>query len=264
VIPLMTCSARLPVYALLLGFLFHGRSPWLGGLALASLYLAALMVGALAASVLNRILPRDEGSLLLMELPLYRRPRIKVVIRQAFTRTQGYLKRAAPIILVIATLMWVGTNFPNFSMQDPTAKLEQSYAGRAGHWLEPIVKPMGADWRVGVGLISAFAAREVFVSTLAITFRATDPDEAHQQNSLLKEMQTARRASDGALVFTPSSVVGLILFFMIALQCMSTFAVAQREMGSWSFAFLQLVAFNILAYAVAVGAVSGLRFLGMA
>ena len=263
VIPLMTCSARLPVYALLLGFLFHDSSPFLGGLALAALYIGALLIGGLAASILNRILPRDEGSLLLMELPLYRRPRVKVVLRQALTRTQGYLNRAAPIILVIATLMWFGTNFPGYEMQDPAQKLEQSYAGRVGHFLEPLVKPMGVDWRVGVGLISAFAAREVFVSTMAITMSVANPDEVSQQQSLLKEMTTAKRASDGALIFTTASVWGLILFFMIALQCMSTFAVAQREMGSWSFAFTQLVVFNLFAYGVAVAVVQGLHAFGV-
>lgn len=260
VIPLMTCSARLPVYALLLGFLFQSKPSWMAGAALAALYLGALLVGAIAASILNRLIPKDTASMLLMELPLYRRPRVRVVLRQSLTRTWAYVRRAGPIIFVIAVIMWVGSNFPNYRMEDASAKLGQSYAGRIGHFIEPVVSPMGVDWRVGVGLISAFAAREVFVSTLAVTFNVADAEESSQ--GLLSAMSTATR-SDGRKIFTPASVAALLVFFMIALQCMSTFAVSHRESGSFKFALGQLVIFNVVAYILAVAIFQSLALLGL-
>lgn len=262
IIPLMTCSARLPVYALMLGFLFAGDAV-AAGLGLACLYFLALIVGALAAGILNRILPRAGSSLLLMELPLYRRPRLRVVIRQSFTRTLHYVTKAGPVIFTIAVLIWFGTTFPQIENADPAVQMEQSYAGQLGHWIEPVFEPMGVDWRVGVGLISAFAAREVFVSTMAVLFHITSEDEATVSQGLIEQMRTATRWSDGQQIFTPATVVGILIFFVIALQCMSTFAVAKQESGSWKFAWIQLISFNILAYVLAVGAVHGLRFLGI-
>lgn len=263
IIPLMTCSARLPVYALLLGFFFTGEASWKAGFGLAGLYLGSLVIGAAGAAILNQLIPKDTASALMMELPLYRRPRFRVVIRQALVRTSSYAKNAGPIIFLIAVLMWWGTNFPNHQMENGPAKLEQSYAGRVGHFVEPVFRPMGVDWRVGVGLISAFAAREVFVATMAVSFNATNEDEATQSKSLMAAMRDATR-SDGAKIFTPASVAGLLVFFMIALQCMSTFAVSRRESGRWTFAFGQLILFNLVAYALAVGVVQGLRAAGIA
>jgi ferrous iron transport protein B len=116
-------------------------------------------------------------------------------------------------------------------------QLQQSYAGRAGQVIEPLFKPMGVDWRVGVGLISAFAAREVFVSSLAVVFQAANDDEATQQEALISQMHQARN-SDGELIFTISTVIGLSIFFMIALQCMTTVAMMQRESNSWKLAIV--------------------------
>lgn len=261
VIPLMSCSARLPVYAILLAFVFPGENAWKVGLALTALYFFALVVGAVAAAILNRLIPKDKASLLLMELPLYRRPRWGVVARQAFTKTGSYVTRAGPIIFTIAVAMWFGAQFPHRDGVTKQAQLEQSYVGRLGHLIEPVVAPMGVDWRVGVGLISAFAAREVFVSTMAVTFNITDEDDDARDQSLLQQMQEATRF-DGKKVFTVASVAGLIVFFMIALQCMSTFAMAQRESGKWSFAIAQLVIFNVVAYVLAVGIYQGLSLAG--
>lgn len=263
IVPLMACSARLPVYALLLAFLFPLASPWKAGLALAGLYLGAVVVGALAAAILNRLLPKDKASLLMMELPLYRRPRLSVVVRQALHRTGAYVKQAGPIIFVIAGLMWFGTNFPRNEEQSGSERLEQSYAGRMGHFIEPVFAPMGIDWRVGVGLMTAFAAREVFVATLAVTFNVAAEDETEQTSSLLEKMSSATRGSDGHRVFTPGSVAGLLVFFMIAMQCMSTFAIARRESGSWKFAITQLVAFNVVAYVLAVAVYQSFAAFGL-
>lgn len=262
VVPLMTCSARLPVYAILLSFLFHGESPLKAGMALAILYMGSLVIGGFAAGVVNKFLPKRDTSFFMMELPIYRRPKVRVLLKQSLTRTLSYVKRAGPAIFVFAVLIWVGTTFPHYQLEDAQQKLEQSYAGQLGKVIEPVVAPMGVDWRVGVGLISAFAAREVFVSSLAVVFNITDTNEETQQASLLSQMGTAVNQY-GEKVFTVSSVVGMLIFFMIALQCMSTVAVQIRESGSWKFAIGQLVAFNIGAYLIVVIVVQGLRALGI-
>ena len=170
---------------------------------------------------------------------------------------------SGPPIFVFAVIMWAAATFPKYDMENPEQKLEQSYAGQVGHLIEPLVSPMGVDWRVGIGLVSAFAAREVFVSSLAVTFNITDTEEASVQKSLLEQMSTAVN-SKGEKIFTVASVAGLLIFFMIALQCMSTVAVSAREMGSMKFALSQLFVFNVVAYVLAVGAVQGLRALGIA
>ena len=155
--------------------------------------------------------------------------------------------RAGPAIFAFSLLIWLGTNFPQFDNPDKTARLESSYAAQAGKYIEPIFEPIGADWRVGVGLLSAFAAREVFVSSLAVMFHVSDEDEDSMQTGLLKEMRDAKWP-DGRPIFTAASVASLLVFFMIALQCLSTTAMARREAGTWAFALGQLVSLNLLAY----------------
>ena len=262
IIPLMTCSARLPVYALLLTFLFKDEAPWKAGLALAFLYILALIVGAIAAGILHKILERNQVSLFMMELPLYRFPKLKVIAKQTLNRTVSYLTRAGPAIFVLSVLIWFGTTFPNYQAETDQIKLETSYAAQLGQIIEPVITPMGGDWRVGIGLISAFAAREVFVSTLALVMNITDEDEEGMQNSLIESMKNATH--NGYPLFTVASVSGLLIFFMIALQCMTTVAVARREMGGWKPALIQLVSFNITAYLLAVIVVQSLRAIGIA
>ncbi|MEZ0392681.1 MAG: ferrous iron transporter B [Pseudobdellovibrionaceae bacterium] len=260
VIPLMSCSARLPVYSLLLGFLFIGEPAWKAGFGLAVLYIIAALVGATAAAILNKILVKTETSFFMMELPIYRRPQLRVILRQAFVRTKAYVRRAGPPILIFAVLIWMGTTFPNYQAEGPE-RLQSSYMAQMGQGIEPLFQPMGVDWRVGVGLISAFAAREVFVSSMAVMFNITD--ESQQEEGLLETMKTATN-SEGALIFTPATVVGLLIFFMIALQCMSTVAIQMKENKSKHFALIQLVVFNVVAYGLAVALVQGLRALGVA
>ncbi|MGZ3770145.1 MAG: ferrous iron transporter B [Bdellovibrio sp.] len=262
IIPLMSCSARLPVYALLIAFLFHGESAFKAGLAMALLYLGSITIGSFAAGIVNRFIPRSEASFFMMELPIYRRPKLRVLLRQAANRTVSYVKRAGPVIFTFAVILWVGSTFPNYQAENAQQKLEKSYIGQIGKVIEPVVAPMGVDWRVGVGLMSAFAAREVFVSSLAVTFNITDTDEKTQQESLLAQMKTAVN-SKGEKIFTVSSVIGLLLFFLIALQCMSTVGVQIRESGSVKFAITQLVALNVFAYVLVVLLVQGLRFIGV-
>lgn len=251
IVPLMTCSARLPVYALLLAFIFKNKASWKAGVALAALYLGGILIGGIAAGILNRFLPQKSKSFFMMELPLYRKPRWEVLFRQAFSRTMSYVKKAGPPIFIFAVLVWATSTFPNYKETDSQARLSQSYLGEVGKLIEPIMEPMGADWRVGIGLMSAFAAREVFVSSLAIVFNITTEDELEQSEGLLSEMGKATNIRDEP-VFTLASVAALLVFFMIALQCMSTVAVAYKEMASMKFALVQLIVFNVAAYILAV------------
>jgi len=262
IIPLMSCSARLPVYALLLSFIFWKEAAWKAGMALAGIYFISMIVGALAASIANRLIKFSSASFFIHELPLYRKPIITTVLKSVFDKTMAYVKKAGPIIFVLAVIIWVGTTFPNYKAESDVEKLETSYAAQLGRVIEPVVKPMGGDWRTGTALISAFAAREVFVSSLSLVLNLSDTNEDTLQDSLLATMKEAK-ASDGNPLFTIASCVGLIIFFMIALQCMSTVAIARREFGSWKVPLIQLFLFNLVAYVLAVAAVQGLRGLGI-
>lgn len=252
VVPLMTCSARLPVYALLLAFLFRDKPAWQAGIGLTVLYMGGLIAGAIVSQFLHRILKTEKNAFFMMELPLYRQPKLSVVLNQAWTKTMGYIKRAGPSIFTFALLVWVATTFPNYQAEKDQVKLESSYAGQLGQYIEPVFKPMGVDWRVGVSLISAFAAREVFASSLAVIFNVTTEDEESMQAGLLSSMTEAKDAS-GRFIFSTASVIGLMLFVMIALQCTSTTAIVIRETGKISWAIIQVIAYNLLAYVVAVG-----------
>lgn len=261
-IPLMTCSARLPVYALLLAILFYGQAAWMPGLVLAIIYIISLILGAIASAILNLVLPKKEKSFLMMELPLYRRPLFKLIFRQAVTRTISYVKRAGPIIFIFSVSIWFLTNFPAVNLESKTARLESSYASQVGKKIEPIFKPMGADWRVGVGLMTAFTAREVFVSSLAVLFNAeetvanidgapADQGGSDIQQSLIQKMRSAQ-FPNGEKIFSIASTIALIVFFMFAMQCMSTFAIFLKEMNSIKLALTQLVLYNVVAYILAV------------
>lgn len=262
VIPLMTCSARLPVYALLLSILFWGESAWKPGLALAGLYFISVLVGALAAKIISLIIPAEKNSFFILELPIFRKPKPLVVLRQSLGRTKSYILRAGPAIFIFAFLIWGATTFPHYEITDRSERLEQSYAGQVGKVIEPLFEPMGGDWRTGVALMSAFAAREIFVSSLAVVFKVTDEEDS-QQESLLKTMNTATD-SHGKKLFTFSSIVGLIAFFMLALQCLSTVSIAIREFGDKKMALIQLFIFTLSAYIIAVSLVQGLRHFGVA
>jgi ferrous iron transport protein B len=261
ILPLMTCSARLPVYALLLYFVFRDEPAWKPGVALAGLYLLSIVLGAAAAAILNRMLKKERQTPpFIMELPFYRRPKWHVVLHTSISKTQSYVVKAGPTIFGFVLLLWLGTHFPGLHAPNPSDRLRESVVGQAGQVLEPVFKPMGSDWRVGVGLMSAFVAREVFVSSLAVILNVTAEKEGIQ-NSLLANMREAR-TPDGHVLFTPASVMALIVFFMIALQCLSTTSVVWRETGSGKFAFAQILILNSIAYVLAIAAYQTLAALG--
>lgn len=274
ILPLMSCSARLPVYALLLAAVMPRSAPWRAGLALAAIYIGSLLAGSLVAGLINRFLPRKRSlSMLAMELPLYRRPQLKPIAKMTWARASAYLKRAGTPIATVAAVLWLLSNF-GFGAKQPVAAgappasvisqshLDHSFAAQLGQVIEPALKPMGVDWRVGVGLISAFAAREVFVSSLAIVFNIEGDDNA-KQDGLLASMRTATIEGTSQPVFTTASILGLIVFFFFSLQCMSTVAVVRRETNSNRFVAMQLLFYTGLGYLASVGTVQGLRLVGI-
>jgi ferrous iron transport protein B len=274
ILPLMSCSARLPVYALLLGAVMPTDAPWLAGLALAAIYVGSLLIGSLVAGLISRFLPEKRGvSMLAMELPLYRRPQLKPILKMTWARSSDYLKRAGMPIALVAACLWLLSNFglgakqlrPADAPPPPvisSSPLDQSFAAQLGHVIEPALRPMGVDWRVGVGLISAFAAREVFVSSLAIVFHVAGDGDA-QSDGLLQQMRTAKIEGSDLPVFTTASILGLIIFFFFSLQCMSTVAVVRKETNSWRFVALQILFYTGLGYLASVATVQGLRFAGV-
>jgi ferrous iron transport protein B len=265
ILPLMSCSARLPVYALLLAALLPAAA-WQAGFGLAAIYISSLIVGSVIAGVASRIFMKHrKPSLLAMELPSYRVPRWKPILRMTWSRGSAYLKRAGLPILVVSAVLWVLSNFgyvPGTLVA--SAPMDSSFAGQLGQKMEPVLQPMGVDWRVGVGLISAFAAREVFVSSMAIVFHVDSDDEQTQQELLLRQMSAATFPGTDKKIFTPASIAGLIVFFFFSLQCFSTVAVVRKELDSWRLAALQLAFYTGLGYALAVLTVQVLRSVGVA
>jgi ferrous iron transport protein B len=273
ILPLMSCSARLPIYALLLAALLPDNAGK-AGLALSAIYITSLLVGASTAGLISRfVLRRKASSMLAMELPVYRKPLLKPTLRITWSRSAAYLKRAGMPIVLISAFLWLLSNFGLGSRQPVTqdqprtgmvtpASLEHSFAAQLGQTMEPALRPMGVDWRVGVGLISAFAAREVFVSTMAIVFNVADGEES-QQAGLLESMRAATFAGSSQRVFTTSSILGLMVFFFFSLQCLSTVSVVRSETGSWRIAGLQLLFYTGLGYALSTASVQCLRLLGV-
>jgi len=265
ILPLMSCSARLPVYSLLLAALLPAAA-LTAGLSLAAIYISSLLVGALIAGLAARIfLKYRTPSLLAMELPAYRVPRMLPILKMTWARGSSYLQRAAVPIMIVSAVLWLVSNFGSTPDRIiASTPQDQSFAAQLGHQMEPAMHPMGVDWRVGVGLITAFAAREVFVSSMAIVFHVENADEGTQQEGLLQQMRTATFPGTDQLIFTPSSIVGLIVFFFFSLQCFSTVAVVRKEMNSWKLAGFQLLFYTGLGYALAVLTVQSLRAFGIA
>ncbi len=252
--PLMTCSARLPVYALLIAAFVPARDVvgplGLQGLVLLGLYLGGALTALAVAAIFKRSLFRGEGLPFYMELPPYRIPTLKLIATQVWGGARGFLKRAGTVILLVAVVLWVLLNVPQVEapagLGEEAARsyaMERSVAGRIGHAIEPVLAPLGFDWKIGVGLLASLAAREVIVATLAQVYAATDEDA-----SLREAIRADQRPDGSGPVFGPATVASLLVFYVFALQCMATLAVIRRETNSWrwpAFAFAYLLA---LAY----------------
>jgi ferrous iron transport protein B len=264
VAPLMSCSARLPVYILLIGaFIPEG---WQQGVTFFGMYAFSVVVALAAAAVLRRTLFRGGPSLpFILELPSYKMPSPKHVARTVFDRGLVFVKQAGTVILAISIVLWALAYFPRSESVAKEAKAriergepeerveqwraaaqaEQSIAGRLGKGIEPAIEPLGFDWKIGVGLIASFAAREVLVSTLGIIYSVGEADETSVE---LKDKLRGERRADGTRKFNWLSAISLMVFFVLACQCMSTVAVVKRETNSWRWPLFMVGYMTVLAY----------------
>ena len=277
VIPLMTCSARLPVYTLIIGALFppsraFGLLP-VQGLLMVAMYVFSTLVALVAAGVLGRTVLRGPNVPLILELPPYRMPLLRSVVQMMWQRSKLFLSEAGTIILACTVLLWALLSFPK--LPEPAAaatdvqvraaweqaSLEQSFGGRMGKTLEPVIAPLGFDWKIGVGIVGAFAAREVFVSTMGVIYGVGH--EADEGSVALRDRLRADVRPDGKPVYSPLVGFTLMVFFALACQCMSTLAIVRRETGTWRWPGFLLGYMTTLAWVVCFIVYQGGRLLGL-
>jgi len=270
VTPFMSCSARLPVYIILVGLLFPESSTSFfnpKGMALFFLYFLGILAALISAVAMKFIMKRQKEGRLMLELPRYKYPNLKTVAFTVYEKSKTFVVEAGKIILMISVVLWVLASYgPGNSMEtaaesvpvptNPTEvemqnyktsiaskKLRASYAGRLGRLIEPVIEPLGYDWKIGIALICSFAAREVFVSTIATLYAIGDDDI-----KTLQELLSEETDDRGAPVFTPAVLWSLLIFYAFAMQCMSTVAVVYRETKSWKIPILQTAYMTIFAY----------------
>lgn len=274
VVPFTTCSARLPVYMILISLVIPNER-LLGisyqGLTLMGLYLIGFLMAIVSASILNRILKSPNKSYFVVEMPNYKLPMLKNVAITVWEKTRSFVVEAGKIILAISILLWFmasfgpGKNFSNAEQivtqkqhnQDlseselenkiASFKLENSYIGILGKAIEPVILPLGYDWKIGIALISSFAAREVFVGTLATIYSV----ESDAQETIKTRMAGEMR-KDGTRLFNLPTGISLMLFYAFAMQCMSTLAIVKKETNSWKWPGIQLFSMTVIAYLVAL------------
>ena len=274
VTPLVSCSARLPIYTLLISLVVPDYRILgilnMQGLALMAMYVISLVSAVLVAWVLKFIIKARERGYFIMELPVYRMPRWKNVGYTMYDKVKAFVFEAGKVIVAISIILWVlasygpGNRFavidqqfanPSYTQQfspqqvanlKASARLENSYAGVLGKSIEPVIKPLGFDWKIGIALITSFAAREVFVGTMATLYSAQG--DGSRTESVRDRMAEARNPDTGELVFTLPVAFSLMIFYAYAMQCMSTLAVVYRETKSWKWPLIQLVYMTAMAY----------------
>lgn len=267
--PFMSCSARLPVYTLIIAAFFSEQTVLglisLGAVLILGMYLLGLGVAIIVAWILKLTILNGASPSFAMELPPYRLPNFSNVAYTLVARVAVFLKQAGTVIMAISILMWVLVTFPRSEVSNvshnPAKQVEDSYAGHAGRLIEPLIAPLGFDWKIGIGLISSFAARETLISTLSIIYNVGD-DSGAQSTSLVAAMRNARRA-DGSPAWTPLVAVSLMVFFVLACQCMSTVAIVRRETNSWRWPLFMVSYMLVLAYVASLVTYQGGRLLGL-
>ncbi|HEY0386515.1 MAG TPA: ferrous iron transport protein B [Pyrinomonadaceae bacterium] len=292
--PFMSCSARLPVYTLMIAAFFSTQKLFglisVGALIIMAMYLLGIAVAICVAWILKRTILKAPPPPLVLELPPYRLPNVLNLVQTIWSRAWLFVQRAGTVILAISIILWVLVTFPRTQSAQPAnqsvttqttqaasasrvaeenpaqaeattdkgVQVRQSFAGRAGHLIEPAIAPLGFDWKMGIGLISSFAARETLVSTLSIVYNAgSDEDES----SLIDAVRNARRA-DGSPAWTPLVAISMMVFFVLACQCMSTVAVVRRETNSWRWPLFMVGYMLVLAYVASLITFQGGRLLG--
>ncbi len=283
VAPFMSCSARLPVYALLIAAFFGHFAGWQQGLIMLALYLLGILGAVAVAWTATRIRGSVASTPFILELPSYKAPQPLHVLNQVWQNTAAFLTKAGTTIFILSILIWGMTTYPKpsdstiaattsefsatYRASSPNtdtlaadvaaqrqlaldhrlaaSALDYSIAGRLGHGLEPILAPLGYDWKMGIGLVAAFAAREVFVSTMGIVYSVGDPGD---ETSDLQTAMKADRRPDGTPVWTTAVAISMLVWFVLAMQCISTTAVVRRETGGWTWPIAQLVGMNVIAW----------------
>jgi ferrous iron transport protein B len=271
VAPFMSCSARLPVYTLLIGTFFAAYGALTQAGIMLSMYALGIVAAAGTAWCFKRTMLRGPATAFILELPSYKMPQVSQVARQVWSNTMAFLTKAGTVIFCLSVILWAMAYYPRLPESQATAAaatakadghdvdkavasagLEYSIAGRMGHLMEPAIRPLGYDWKMGVGLVGAFAAREVFVSTMAITYGAGDENHTAGLSDAMSSDTYRTGARAGQPVWTPLVAVSLLVWFVLAMQCMSTLAVVRRETGGWSWPLFMLVYMNVLAYVAAL------------
>ncbi len=284
--PFMSCSARLPVYTLMIGAFFGGQYVFgfisMGAILMLAMYALGITVAIVVAFILKRTILKAPPPPFLMELPPYRLPNLRTVFQNMLTRAFLFLKRAGTVILAISIILWALMYFPRTSREsrvqsqesvqglstldsglstaNESEQIKHSFAGTLGHAIEPVIRPLGFDWKIGVALIASFAAREVLVSTLSIIYNV-GKDEKAESETLIAAVRDAK-TDDGKPAWTPLTALTLMVFFVLAMQCMSTVAVVRRETNSWSWPLFMVVYMTGLAYVGALITYQGGKFLG--
>jgi ferrous iron transport protein B len=253
VAPLMSCSARLPVYALMIAAFIPARRVWgiftLPALTLLAMYMLGFLAAMGMAWLFKKTLLKAETPTFLMELPPYRQPSPQSVVLFVWSQARTFIRRAGTVILAISICLWALTTYPKRPGADAGEQLRYSIAGRMGRLMEPVIRPLGFDWKIGIGLIGATAAREVFVSTLATVYSVGTDDEDAAAKTLRDQIRNDVDPRTGRKVWTPLVAVSLLVYFVLALQCMSTIAVVRRETNGWRWPLFQLAYMTALAYA---------------
>ena len=260
VAPLMSCSARLPVYALMIGAFIPGKRVLgighltlltLPGVTLVAMYFLGMIAAFGMAWLFHRTLLKGVSPTFLLELPPYRLPSLKTVILQMIERAGLFIKRAATVILAVSVVLWALAYYPKHpELPTQQARLEHSYVGYMGRGIEPLIAPLGFDWKMGVGIVSSFVAREVFVSAMGTVYNVDDADSDTGQVDLRNKLREDIDPRTGAHVFTPLVAVCLMVYYVLAMQCMSTVAVVRRETNGWKWPLFQLAYMTALAWIV--------------
>ncbi len=264
ILPLMSCSARLPVYALMIGAFIPpitvGYIFGLQGLMMVVMYFIGTVTALILAKIFSLWIKSEGKSSFVMEMPPYRMPILRSVFRQVFIRAKLFLFNAGKIIMAISIILWFLASFPKTDNRGEQTTIHNSFAGKIGHAIEPVIQPLGFDWKVGIALITSFAAREVFVSTMATIYNVENA--ADEMVQLSDAMKNDMNPSTGLPVFTPLVAVSLMVFYVYAAQCMATFAIIRRETNTWKWPLFMIAYMNVLAYLVSLLVYQGGLWLG--
>jgi ferrous iron transport protein B len=265
VTPLMSCSARLPVYTLIIAMIIPSEQSWgpfnLQGLVMMAFYLLGFLAALGTAFIMKFILKAKERSFYIMEMPSYKIPDWRTVIYTIIEKVKVFLFDAGKVIIAISIILWFlssygpGNRFEkietkwagqeNAETHIAAEKLEASYAGIIGKSIEPAIKPLGFDWKIGIALITSFAAREVFVGTMSTIYSVGDNSNIR---TIREKLESVKNPDTGKAFFTTAVGISLMLFYAFAMQCMSTLAIVRRETNSWTWPAVQFVYMGALAY----------------